>query len=53
MSYFCNQVLNYQLNFKSLRVISLFIYLGQLGIFSSLFVIFFVPEFLAFSISNS
>jgi hypothetical protein len=31
---FWNQVLKYQLNFKSFRVISLFAYLGQLGVFA-------------------
>jgi hypothetical protein len=38
--------LKYQSNFKSFKVISLFPYLGQLESFSSIFVIFFLPEFL-------
>jgi hypothetical protein len=39
------KVLKYQLNFKSFRIISLFTYLGQLRVFSSLFVIFSLSEF--------
>jgi hypothetical protein len=42
---FWKKVLKYQLNFKSFRVFSLFAYLGQLAVFSSLFVIFSLPEF--------
>jgi hypothetical protein len=42
---FWNQVLKYQLNFKSFRVIFLFAYLGQLWVFSSLFVIFSLSKF--------
>jgi hypothetical protein len=42
---FWNKVLKYQLNLKTFRIISLFAFLGQLGAFSSLFVIFSLPEF--------
>jgi hypothetical protein len=42
---FWNQVLKYQLNLKSFRVISLFAYSGQLGVISSLFLIFSLLEF--------
>jgi hypothetical protein len=42
---FWNQVLKYQLNFKSFKVISLFAYLGQLGVITSLFGIFSLLEF--------
>jgi hypothetical protein len=42
---FWNQVLKYQLIFKSFEVIFLFAYLRQLGSFSFLFVIFSLLEF--------
>jgi hypothetical protein len=50
---FCYQVLKYQLNFKSFRVIPLFAYLGQLGVISSLFVIFSLSEFPFLSSTHS
>lgn len=40
---FWNQVLNYQLNFKTIRVISLFAYLGQLWVTTSLFLSSWIP----------
>jgi hypothetical protein len=42
---FSNQVLKYQLNFKSFKVIYLFAYLGQLSVISSLFIILSLPKF--------
>jgi hypothetical protein len=44
--------LKYQLNFKSIRIISLVAYLGQLGIISSIFAIF-LSSLFPFSIFNS
>jgi len=40
-----DEVLKYQLIFKSIKVISLFAYLGQLGVFYFLFINFSLHEF--------